>query len=176
MNTLYETFQGSFCPGRRNCKLKNIVEGIENYYGISGCGQFSGALGNSGELVQLSDSSGNLIDEVQYDDGGDWVSSPDGGGPSLELTNPNLDNSLPQNWQASYVINGTPGAANSSDCPIPENLVAQTVDENNVMLNWNPPTGRNLFSKTSKNSRDIGETIVNVDFVGSEIINQGYLC
>ncbi|MCP4631867.1 MAG: lamin tail domain-containing protein, partial [candidate division Zixibacteria bacterium] len=62
---------------------------------------FSGALGNSGELCQLRDSAHNLIDELSYDDGGDWPTEPDGSGSSLELINPEFDNSLGTNWAGS---------------------------------------------------------------------------
>lgn len=82
-------------------------------WGVVAYGQFVGALGNSGEDILLATAGGVEIDYVDYLDGGDWPSAPDGSGPSLELISPDLDNSLPASWQASYVVNGTPGAANS---------------------------------------------------------------
>ncbi|MCF7911265.1 MAG: lamin tail domain-containing protein [Candidatus Cloacimonetes bacterium] len=81
--------------------------------GVVAYGQFTGALGNSGEDILLATAAGVEIDFVDYLDGGDWPSAPDGSGPSLELISPELDNSLAENWQASYTINGTPGEANS---------------------------------------------------------------
>ena len=42
-----------------------------------------------------------------------YVSWADGGGRSLELINPLLSNDYGQNWSASLVPNGTPGAMNS---------------------------------------------------------------
>jgi hypothetical protein len=83
-------------------------------FGFEPFGVFSGALGNSGEDILLATADGVEIDYVDYDDGGDWPSAPDGGGPSLELISPELDNTDPANWQASYVMNGTPGAQNSA--------------------------------------------------------------
>lgn len=77
----------------------------------------SGGLGNGGELVQLSDAFANVIDEVTYDDGAGWPTSPDGSCPSLELIDPALDNTDVANWQASFVANGTPGAMNSTAPP-----------------------------------------------------------
>jgi len=71
------------------------------------------ALGNGGDVVRLFNSSGILHDGVPYDDGGDWPGSADGNGPSIELLNPNSDNSLPTSWDPSSVDDGTPGRVNS---------------------------------------------------------------
>lgn len=87
---------------------------IISHYGISNVvGPFSGALNNTGEAIVLLDTEGAIADSVTYADGGLWPTEPDGGGPSLELLDPNLDNSLPENWAASLVNDGTPGMANS---------------------------------------------------------------
>jgi Lamin Tail Domain/FlgD Ig-like domain len=82
--------------------------------GVTAYGTFTGGLSNGGEDVQLVTAAGVEIDYVNYDDGGNWPSSPDGSGASLELISPELDNSLAENWQGSYDVNGTPGAANSA--------------------------------------------------------------
>ncbi|MCB0761238.1 MAG: lamin tail domain-containing protein [Flavobacteriales bacterium] len=74
---------------------------------------FTGALGNSGETVQLFDSNDLLVDEVAYSDTGDWSSTPDGAGPSLELINPDMDNNLGASWCGAGPDNGTPGAQSS---------------------------------------------------------------
>ncbi|MGB1031023.1 MAG: lamin tail domain-containing protein [Flavobacteriales bacterium] len=75
--------------------------------------QFTGALGNSGETVQLIEPVADIVvDEVAYDDGGAWVSEPDGSGPTLSLTDPALDNNDGANWCASDAQDGTPGALN----------------------------------------------------------------
>ena len=81
---------------------------------------FQGTLSNGGEDIVLVDQLGNMIDFVDYEDGvndyGDWEATPgnhDGGGSSLELIDPNLDNRFADNWQGSWVQFGTPGAPNS---------------------------------------------------------------
>lgn len=74
-------------------------------------GPFSGRLSDRGELLQLLDASGEIIDEVHYADDGPWPSIADGGGPSLELVNPRLPNEHPEAWEPS-VNGGTPGAVN----------------------------------------------------------------
>jgi len=93
-------------------------------------GGWDGLLSNSGEQIQLIDSTGMTIDAVEYADEGDWAvrflgpmdfehrgwkwsDSHDGGGKSLELINPFLPNEYGRNWAASGTDGGTPGAANS---------------------------------------------------------------
>lgn len=81
---------------------------VENYIGDIGFG-FSGG----GELLRLLDSSGVLVDAVEYDDSTPWPIEPDGNGPTLELINPALDNTIPSNWASSTVQSGSPGSTNS---------------------------------------------------------------
>ncbi len=97
-------------------------------------GPWTGRLSNAGEKVRLVDSGGSQIDEVVYTDDGDWAlrrrgpldnghrgwvytTAADGEGSSLELVNPALSNKQGQNWAASAVTDGTPGAANSVAAP-----------------------------------------------------------
>lgn len=64
-------------------------------------GDFSGMLSNSGERLQLLDELGNPADEVEYVDGGRWAKAADGGGSTLELRDPDADNSVAEAWAAS---------------------------------------------------------------------------
>lgn len=66
------------------------------------------ALSNGGELVRLFNALDELVDSVEYDDATPWPTTPDGDGPSLELIDPTLDNSLGTSWVAGPV-GGTPG-------------------------------------------------------------------
>jgi len=68
-------------------------------------------LDDNGERIQLIDDTLVLQDEVFFDDGGQWPVTPDGLGPSLELIDPTLDNSVPRNWRAS--VAPTPRVVNS---------------------------------------------------------------
>jgi len=103
-------------------------EGTANYSGL-GVQVFQMDLGNfsnGGEMVSIEDGFGNLIDAVDYADSSPWpsqtvsvlgsvlVQSPDGGCSTLELIQTDLNNDDANNWQASWVDNGTPGAPNSS--------------------------------------------------------------
>ena len=91
---------------------------------------WNGQLSNRGETVRLEDADGKTVDSVSYADEGewairqrsqphyqhqgwDWLAEHDGGGRSLELINPAVANQHGQNWAASAVAAGTPGAANS---------------------------------------------------------------
>jgi hypothetical protein len=71
------------------------------YPSIRIMGKYSGSLSGSGELLQLLDSVGNPADEVHYYDSKPWPGAADGGGSSLELRDPNSDNSKPEAWAAS---------------------------------------------------------------------------
>mgnify|MGYP002525761472 CR=1 FL=1 len=65
-----------------------------------------GRLENNTDFLDLKDSYDMDVDFVQYDDGPPWPTEPDAGGSTLELISPDLDNSLAESWQASYVIPG----------------------------------------------------------------------
>lgn len=79
----------------------------------SGSIQWSdGKLSNGGEAIVLQNAGGETVDVVEYADESPWLSTPDGGGPSLELKADKLntvDNDYAANWQASSVNGGTPG-------------------------------------------------------------------
>lgn len=53
------------------------------------------------------------MDAVAYFNDDPWPTAPDGNGPSLELIDPALDNTLPESWQGSVDMGGSPGAPNS---------------------------------------------------------------
>ncbi len=71
-------------------------------------------ISNGGELVDLVDPEGNIIDAVDFDASWYLDSGKDDGGWSVERINPNRPCEQAANWRASVDINGgTPGAANS---------------------------------------------------------------
>ena len=86
----------------------------ESTWGVTPIAEFTGGgISGGGELIQLIGADGvTVIDEVEYSDSAPWPGAPDGNGPSLELRDPSLDNSLPESWATS---NGdpTPAAENS---------------------------------------------------------------
>ena len=93
-------------------------------------GNWTGSLGN-GDTVRLKDAAGATVDSVSYETEGDWstrrlgppdhgfrgwewIAAHDGGGSSLELVDPRKPRKHGQNWDASSVADGTPGAPNSA--------------------------------------------------------------
>ncbi|RIK84361.1 MAG: hypothetical protein DCC68_01385 [Planctomycetota bacterium] len=64
-------------------------------------GSYSGSLANSNERIVLRDAAGNPADEVPYYDDGAWPEAADGQGSSLELRDPDADNSRGESWAAS---------------------------------------------------------------------------
>lgn len=74
---------------------------FENVFSVPAFQWTEGALSNGGETIVLSDASGNVVDEVDFSDGGAWPSAPDGGGPSLVLCDAEADNNDGANWQAA---------------------------------------------------------------------------
>ncbi len=74
-----------------------------------------GSLANEGESLCLRDSEGNIVDSITYDDKNPWPLASDGDGPSLELKDYTLDNSIASAWRASLETGGTPGKGLYSD-------------------------------------------------------------
>lgn len=75
-------------------------------------GDLGFGLSGNGELIRLYNFAEILIDSLTYDDEAPWPTEPDGNGPTLELINPELNNSLPESWMASFEY-GTPGESNT---------------------------------------------------------------
>lgn len=92
---------------RSKSKFHQIFSDATNYVG-----DFDFGLRGGGELIRLYDIAGNLIDSLRYDDDPPWPVKPDGHGATLELVDPESDNSIAQNWAAS-LNHGTPGKRNS---------------------------------------------------------------
>ncbi len=86
--------------------------GVYLEYTESLAGGYEFGLSNAGERVRLFDRHGNLVDEVGYEDGGAWPASADGGGATLALIRPDVENEAPENWRASLSPGGTPGREN----------------------------------------------------------------
>ena len=93
------------CKG--STAFTSLFPEVTNFIGDLGFG-----LGGGGDMVRLFDSYEQLIDVVEYDDGGVWPVEADGSGATLELIHPSLDNTSATNWGYS-IDNGTPGEINS---------------------------------------------------------------
>jgi len=67
--------------------------------------------GNSGDIVRIFDDSNNLVDSVYYENKAPWPIGAAGNGATLELLNPDYDNSQVESWQSGKSY-GTPGRKN----------------------------------------------------------------
>ncbi len=98
-----------------------IVKDIGNFNDVHAITNFVGEFDllfsyNESDTVDLRDSNGWPVDVVRYKVNDAWPMEPNGGGPSLCLDDPSLDNELKTNWSASAplggTIGGTPGVTN----------------------------------------------------------------
>lgn len=101
-------------------------------------GNFDFNISNGGELVRIFDSQGLLIDSLTYDDTLPWPPEPDGSGPTLSLKNPDLDNSIAQNWAASG-NHGTPGEMNDVYISILDDIHTFIPDRFRMLQNYPNP-------------------------------------
>ena len=88
-------------PGAYLVVAKNKPALQVKYPTITIAGNFSGSLANSGDRIALIDNNGNPADFVHYYDGGKWSEYADGRGATLELRDPDSDNSKAEAWAAS---------------------------------------------------------------------------
>jgi hypothetical protein len=95
--------------------LASNSEMFQKRYGFAPFGSYTGHLDNGGELIALSDGNNNTVLAINYSDDYPWPKSADGEGYSLttKSLNPYEDQNNPFLWQASSVINGTPGRDDS---------------------------------------------------------------
>jgi hypothetical protein len=109
-----------------------------------GCiGNFGFRLSSGSDQVRLYDNDGTLVDSLTYNEGNAWPTTPDGGGATLALLNPALDNALAQSWGAS-MAHGTPGLNNEIitviDVATDDTLPASFALEQNYPNPFNPIT------------------------------------
>ena len=127
---------GTIIPARGYLVVAANTTTFETTYpdGPRVIGDWTGALRNSGDTLELDNAQGQVINSVTFATEGDWAkrcagevfpgqpgwwrgwgwtNAADGEGSSVELINPALPNAYGQNWAASQVAGGTPGAANS---------------------------------------------------------------
>ena len=126
-----------------------------NYIGELGFG-----LGSSGDSVRLYDSSEILQDQVSYTSESPWPSCANDTGYTLELKDPELDNSIAQNWDCIN-LNGSPNAPNI------EPLSSPDTTKSNPVIFPNPTRSvLNIIGNTSK----VDVTVYNV--AGQKLIEE----
>lgn len=68
--------------------------------------QYSGFILNAGMNITLLDSVGGVLDSLTYENDLPWVATASGEGCSIELCDPNADNSMPSSWERSTTYTG----------------------------------------------------------------------
>ena len=91
----------NIAPGGYLVVARDVAAMRAQYPGVEVVGDFRGRLSSRGESIILRDPVGNPADEVRYFDKGSWPRYADGGGSSLELRDPQADNSKAETWAAS---------------------------------------------------------------------------
>jgi hypothetical protein len=101
--------------GARLVLARDAAAFTAKYPGITLHGTYTGSLDNSGEQLALTDSLGADIRRFTYGDDHPWPNAADGNGHSMVLIAPlsNPDHSLPENWRASVLPDGNPGAGDA---------------------------------------------------------------
>lgn len=93
-------------------------------------GPWSGHLSNDGELIELRNANGIVVDGLMYGDEQGWPQEADGNGSSLERINWEMPGSRSQSWRAGPV-GGTPGRININAIANPKAIVTEV---------WQNPT------------------------------------
>ena len=93
---------GTLLPARGFLVVSNDAQALlAKFPGIAVIGNFSGTLSHGDDVIRIEEPNGNIVDTVHYFGGGRWDERADGGGSSLELRDPDADNSVPEAWTAS---------------------------------------------------------------------------
>ena len=74
---------------------------IKETFNVSALGPYEGKLDSGGETIRLRNAEDEVVDLVDYRTGFPWPVAPSGQGASMELMNPELDNSLGSSWRPS---------------------------------------------------------------------------
>ncbi|PIR01817.1 MAG: hypothetical protein CO031_02395 [Candidatus Nealsonbacteria bacterium CG_4_9_14_0_2_um_filter_37_38] len=88
---------------------------------------YTGALNNNGEILELYDDSGNLIDSINCTSG--WFGGDNKTKQTMERKNSQSPGSHPANWQTSQNPGGTPKAKNSVPTPKEQLPKKEEMDE-----------------------------------------------
>ena len=92
------TFPDSILNVHDHILVARNAGAIVNTFGVTALQWTSGSLSNNGELILLKDSFNVTVDSVSYDNVLPWDPEANGLGPSLELCEPDSDNSIAGNW------------------------------------------------------------------------------
>ena len=89
----------SLAPGAYLVLAQDAAQ-YQSRFGSAPFGQYVGALSNEGETITLRNATGGRLDFVDYRPGFPWPTVGAEPGYSIELINPDFDNSVGGNWRA----------------------------------------------------------------------------
>ena len=118
---------------RDSVKFRSLRPEVNPVLGNMGFG-----LSSAGELIQLVDSMGTVVDSVEFSSSGNWAPGPNGSGSTLSLINPQSDNALAKNWKSSGLY-GTPGKLNDVYTTGLDRAMNETPDEYALLNNYPNP-------------------------------------
>jgi hypothetical protein len=81
---------------------------LTEFYATKALGPWVGKLSNGGENLTLRGADDKKVDTVDYGVGFPWPTAAAGGGASIELIHPELDNDLGGSWRSSMPSTTTP--------------------------------------------------------------------
>ncbi|MBK8001203.1 MAG: lamin tail domain-containing protein [Verrucomicrobia bacterium] len=138
-------------PGETTVIVRNLAAFVSRYgAGRNVAGQFTGALENGGERLQLVDANNEEILDFSYDN--NWHPITDGLGFSLIVVNENAEPdawSSAYQWRPSGAVGGSPSTGEPAAPVIPRVVVNSVIARSDVP----PPTDSiellNLFHQTA---------------------------
>jgi len=113
---------------------------------------YTGALGNSGEHLELVDNQGAIVDDVNS--WGNWFAGDNTSKQTMERKNSKLAGSDVASWKTANTIGGTPKAQNGANEPL-QQPQQSTLDQNS--LTTAPEQNQNSSTTTAS------DDIVSVD-------------
>ena len=128
----YEFAAGTTIGGGEYLVIAKDPAAFEAASGLSGVlGGYAGSLSNGGETLHLLDLNDRVMDELIYDDAGEWPVAADGSGATLAKIDEHLGTGDPNSWTFSSNLGGTPGFDNSfANSPLQLSEVAGATDAN----------------------------------------------
>ncbi len=164
VNTVIES-DGYLVLCKDSGAFSSLFPGVNNFIGDMDFG-----LSGGGEWIRLYDAEGVMVDSLEYDDEYPWPTEPDGNGPTLELIDHTLDNTLPSSWAASEE-HGTPGTLNSA-VSVENNEITPSVTGKlyqNYPNPFNPSTTISYQFSNEQNQQDEQKKIEIYNLKGQKI-------
>jgi hypothetical protein len=125
-------------PGEHGVVVKSTEAFTQRYGdGIKILGEFfGGSLNNAGERIQVLDTFGEILVDLEYNDSAIWPQPADGNGATLQLVSPDVtpadQYSKYYAWRGSVEYGGSPGRAGASSIGV---IVSEVLSRPNGTLN-----------------------------------------